>query len=175
VSYLKRKSTQIPLQTELLPLTLFQPGDRLVSARTLMTNYAAPCHLIAVYGTLRRRSIFHKLPWAPARLQFFGSGLIKGRLFWQRTYPALIQDRGIARAELFWILNPSVLTDLDRYEGFDPGNAKASLFIRTQVLLLNPQVRAWVYFLNQKPRGTQTAEIENSSNCRVKERNNNRR
>jgi gamma-glutamylcyclotransferase (GGCT)/AIG2-like uncharacterized protein YtfP len=92
---------------------------------------------------------------ATARLRFFGCGLIRGRLFWQRTYPALIQDRGIAEAELFRIADPSVFDDLDRYEGFDPGNLRASLFIRTQVLLMNPQVRAWVYFLNPRiPRGT---------------------
>jgi gamma-glutamylcyclotransferase (GGCT)/AIG2-like uncharacterized protein YtfP len=112
--------------------------------------------LLAAYGTLRRRSIFHKLPVAAARLQFFSRGLVGGRLFWLRTYPALIQDRGAVQVELFRIVNPGVLTDLDRYEGFDPGNPRASLFVRTQVLLLNPQVRAWVYFLNlQIPRGTQ--------------------
>ena len=124
-----------------------------------MTNDAAPCNLLAVYGTLRRRSIFHKLPVAAARLQFFSCGLVGGRLFWQRTYPALIQDRGIAQVELFRIVDPSVLADLDRYEGFDSSNLRASLFVRTQVLLLNPQVRAWVYFLNlQIPRGTQQRE-----------------
>jgi len=124
-----------------------------------MANDATPCNLLAVYGTLRRRSIFPKLPMAVSRLQFFSRGLIGGRLFWQRTYPALIQDRGIAQVELFRIVDPGVMTDLDRYEGFDPRNPRASLFIRTQVLLLNPQVRAWVYFLNlQIPRGTQHTE-----------------
>ena len=115
-----------------------------------MTNF------LAVYGTLRRRSIFHKLPAAAARLRFFSCGLVGGRLFWQRTYPALVQDRGIAQVELFRIVDPSVLADLDRYEGFDPSNLKASLFVRNQILLLNPPVRAWVYFLNRQiPRGTQ--------------------
>jgi gamma-glutamylcyclotransferase (GGCT)/AIG2-like uncharacterized protein YtfP len=128
-----------------------------------MTNDAAPCNLLAVYGTLRQRSIFHKLPVAAARLQFFSHGLIRGRLFWQRTYPALIQDRGIAQVELFRIVDPSVLVDLDRYEGFDPSNLKASLFVRNQILLLNPAVRAWVYFLNRQiPRGTQQRDIENA-------------
>jgi gamma-glutamylcyclotransferase (GGCT)/AIG2-like uncharacterized protein YtfP len=128
-----------------------------------MTNDGAPCNLLAVYGTLRRRSIFPKLPVAASRLQFFGCGLIRGRLFWQRTYPALIQDRGIERVELFRIADPNVLGDLDRYEEFDSSNLRASLFVRTQVLLLNPQVRAWVYFLNlQLPRGTQQRDIENA-------------
>jgi gamma-glutamylcyclotransferase (GGCT)/AIG2-like uncharacterized protein YtfP len=127
-----------------------------------MTNDGAPCELLAVYGTLRRRSIFPKLPMAASRLQFFGYGLIRGRLFWQRTYPALIQDRGYAQVEVFRIVDPNVLDELDRYEGFDPRNPLASLFIRTQVLLLNPQVQAWVYFLNlQIPRGTQR-DMENA-------------
>ena len=121
-----------------------------------MTNF------LAVYGTLRRRSIFPKLPTAASRLQFFSYGLIRGRLFWQRSYPALIQDRGFAQVELFRIVDPNVLGNLDRYEGFDPSNLRASLFVRTQVLLLNPQVRAWVYFLNlQIPRGIQR-DIENA-------------
>ena len=125
-----------------------------------MTNDGAPCELLAVYGTLRRRSIFPKLPMAASRLQFFGRGLIKGRLFWQRTYPGLIQGRGIAPVELFRIVDPNVFGDLDRYEGFDPRNLPASLFIRTQVLLLNPQVRAWVYILNlQIARGTQQRDF----------------
>jgi gamma-glutamylcyclotransferase (GGCT)/AIG2-like uncharacterized protein YtfP len=121
-----------------------------------MTTDDTPCELLAVYGTLRRRSIFPKLPVAASRLQFFSYGLIGGRLFWQRSYPALIQDRGIAHVELFRIVDPNVLGALDRYEGFDLRNLRASLFVRAQVLLLNPQVRAWTYFLNLKiPRGTQ--------------------
>jgi gamma-glutamylcyclotransferase (GGCT)/AIG2-like uncharacterized protein YtfP len=128
-----------------------------------MTNDRCPCELLAAYGTLRRRSIFHKLPVAAARLRFFSCGLVGGRLFWQRTYPALVQDRGIARVELFRIVDPSVLADLDRYEGFDPSNLKASLFVRNQILLLNPPVQAWVYFLNRQiPRGTQQRDIENA-------------
>ena len=128
-----------------------------------MTNDGAPCELLAVYGTLRRRSIFPKLPMAASRLQFFGYGLIRGRLFWQCSYPALIQDRGFAQVELFRIVDPNVLGDLDRYEGFDSSNLRASLFVRTQVLLLNPQVRAWVYFLSvQIPRGSQQRDIGNA-------------
>ena len=118
-----------------------------------------PCEFLAVYGTLRRRSIANKLPMAVARLQFFSRGLVRSRLFWQRTYPALIQDRGIAQVELFRIVDPSVLCDLDRYEGFEPTNLRASLFIRNQIQLLNPRVRAWVYFLNRQiPRGNQDIE-----------------
>jgi len=118
---------------------------------------SAPCDLLAVYGTLRRRSIFHKLPVVVSRLQFFGPGLIRGRLFQQRTYPALIQDPGTVQVEVFRIVDASVLFDLDRYEGFEPANPRASLFIRRRILLLNPQVWAWAYFLNSDiPRGARS-------------------
>jgi gamma-glutamylcyclotransferase (GGCT)/AIG2-like uncharacterized protein YtfP len=104
--------------------------------------------LLAVYGTLRQRSIFQKLPVAVSRLHVVGRGLIRGRLFWQRTFPALIEDRGIARVELVRIGEPKVWPDLDSYEGFDPTNLRCSLFIRKKVLLLNPRLIAWTYFLN---------------------------
>jgi gamma-glutamylcyclotransferase (GGCT)/AIG2-like uncharacterized protein YtfP len=119
-----------------------------------MTN-SSPRDLLAVYGTLRRRSIFPKLPGAVPRLYFVGYGRIRGRLFWQRTFPALIEDRGIARVELVRIDDPKVWPYLDSYEGFDPTNLQCSLFIRKKVLLLNPQLIAWAYFLNQGiPRGS---------------------
>jgi gamma-glutamylcyclotransferase (GGCT)/AIG2-like uncharacterized protein YtfP len=124
-----------------------------------MTN-CARCDLLAVYGTLRRRSIFYKLPVAVSRLQFVGFGQVKGRLFWQRTFPALIEDRGIAEVELFEILDPKIWRDLDFYEGFDPTNVRASLFIRRRVLTLNPRVWAWVYFLNRTiPRGAPIPDV----------------
>lgn len=117
--------------------------------------------LLAVYGTLRRRSIYQKLPLVAGRLQFSGWGLIQGRLFWQRVYPALIQGHGIARVELFRIVDPNVFGDLDQYEGFEPTDPRASLFIRREVLLLNPQVWAWAYFLGPEiPRGTYHGDFD---------------
>ena len=118
-------------------------------------THRSPRDLLAVYGTLRRRSIFQKLPVAVSRLHVVGLGLIRGRLFWQRTFPALIEDRGIAQIELVRIDDPKVWPVLDSYEGFDPTNLKCSLFIRKRVLLLNPSLIVWTYFLNQGiPRGS---------------------
>src|ERR1700678_2499926 len=99
---------------------------------------SADCALLAVYGTLRRRSVFQRLPLAVSRLQFLGCGLIRGRLFWQRTYPALIQEHGIAQVELFHIVDASNWDELDLYVGFDPSNLAASLLIRRQVSSLEP-------------------------------------
>ena len=89
-----------------------------------MTN--SPRDLLAVYGTLRRRSIFPKLPETVPQLYFVGYGQVRGRLFWQRTFPALMRGPGIVGVELFEILDAKVWCDLDSYEGFDPANPKAS-------------------------------------------------
>jgi gamma-glutamylcyclotransferase (GGCT)/AIG2-like uncharacterized protein YtfP len=107
------------------------------------------CDLLAVYGTLRRRSLCHKLPRAASRLQFFCYGVIRGRVFWQRAFPAVVEDPGMAAVEIYRVVDPNVIGALDFYEGFDPENPRASLFVRRQVLLLNPRLRAWVYFLNR--------------------------
>ena len=122
-----------------------------------------------MYGTLRRRSIFNRLPLAVSRLHFVGYGRIRGRLFWQRAFPALIEDRGIARVELVRIDDPKVWPDLDFYEGFDPTNLQCSLFIRKKVLLLNPRLIVWTYFLNQGiPRGSLLLDASISSELRYR-------
>jgi gamma-glutamylcyclotransferase (GGCT)/AIG2-like uncharacterized protein YtfP len=109
----------------------------------------ALCDLLAVYGTLRQRSIFQKLPVAVSRLHVVGRGLIRGRLFLQGKFPGLIENRGVAHVELFQVVDQSVWFDLDLYEGFDSNNLRSSLFIRRQVRLLNPRLIAWAYFLNR--------------------------
>jgi gamma-glutamylcyclotransferase (GGCT)/AIG2-like uncharacterized protein YtfP len=117
------------------------------------------CDLLAVYGTLRRRTLFQKLPLASSRLQFFGYGVIRGRIFWQRAFPALVDDHGMAAVEIFRIVDPDVLRALDSYEGFDPANPRASLFIRRQVPLSKSQLSAWAYFLNRNiPLGREVRE-----------------
>jgi gamma-glutamylcyclotransferase (GGCT)/AIG2-like uncharacterized protein YtfP len=133
-----------------------------------MTN-SSRCDFLAVYGTLRRRSIFNRLPGAVSRLHVVGCGLIRGRLVWQRTFPALIQDRGVARIELVRIDDPKVWSDLDSYEGFDPTKLPCSLFIRKKVLLLNPRLIVWTYFLNQGiPRGSLLLDASISSELRYR-------
>src|SRR5690349_19335874 len=103
----------------------------------LTAGITDPSDLLAVYGTLRRRSIFLKLPRVVSRLRFFGYGTVRGDLFWQRSYPALIQGNGVVKVELFRVIDQSVWRDLDWYEGFDPSNLRASLFTRRHVPILN--------------------------------------
>ena len=115
-----------------------------------MTERSQPSDLLAVYGTLRRRSIFRKLPRAVSRLRFSGFGLIRGLVFWQGRFPALVPAPGIAQVELFRVLDQTVWRDLDFYEGCDPADPQGSLFLRRRVLLANPREVAWAYFLNRR-------------------------
>jgi gamma-glutamylcyclotransferase (GGCT)/AIG2-like uncharacterized protein YtfP len=76
--------------------------------------------LLAVYGTLRRRDLWRKLPGVVPKLHFLGPGLIRGRLFWQGRFPALVREYGIANVEVYRVMDPSVWRDLDADEGFGP-------------------------------------------------------
>ena len=61
--------------------------------------------------------------------------------------------------EIFRVIDPDVIRTLDFYEGFDPANPRASLFIRRHVPLLKPRLWAWVYFLNRNiPLGREVGE-----------------
>ena len=74
---------------------------------------------LGVYGTLRRRSLFRRGPSIAAKLRFFCSGRLRGKLFCQGSYPAAVQDYGIIPVEVFLVLDPAVWDELDRYEGCD--------------------------------------------------------
>jgi gamma-glutamylcyclotransferase (GGCT)/AIG2-like uncharacterized protein YtfP len=104
---------------------------------------------LGVYGTLRRRSLFRRGPSIAAKLRFFCSGRLRGKLFCQGTYPAAVQDYGIIPVEVFLVLDPAVWDDLDRYEGCDVA-LPSSLFYRQKVRLLQPSLVVWVYFLGQR-------------------------
>jgi len=105
---------------------------------------------LGVYGTLRRRSLFRRGPPLAAKLRFFCSGRLRGKLFWQGSYPAAVQVYGIIPVEVFLVLDPAVWDDLDRYEGCHVGRVPSSLFYRQKVRLLRPSLVVWVYFLGQR-------------------------
>jgi gamma-glutamylcyclotransferase (GGCT)/AIG2-like uncharacterized protein YtfP len=105
---------------------------------------------LAVYGTLRRRSLYRRGPSVSAKLGFFCSGRLRGRLFCQGSYPAAVLSPGIIPVEVFVILDQTVWDDLDRYEGCNPTHEPSSLFYRQRVRLLRPSVIAWVYFLGHR-------------------------
>ena len=118
------------------------------------------CEFLGVYGTLRRRALFQRGPPISAKLRFFGSGRLRGRLFWQGNFPAAVPGCGIIPVEIFLILDPTVWDDLDRYEGCDFAHESSSLFYRKKVRLLSSLVTVWVYFLGRRQvRGKPLAPV----------------
>jgi gamma-glutamylcyclotransferase (GGCT)/AIG2-like uncharacterized protein YtfP len=106
---------------------------------------------LVAYGTLRRRSQYRLGYSVNACLKFYGYGLLRGLRLAQREYPAVLEQPGLVRVEIFRVLNESVWAILDRYEGYDPRIGKNSLFVRKAVALVRPRISAWVYFSGGAP------------------------
>ena len=123
---------------------------------------------LVVYGSLMR-----SLPSAAGHLEpdlldrlGVGAGLrrvgpcrVGGTLFDLGPYPALRRlPRGAGASsdwvcgELHAILDPGVLAVLDEFEGYEPGSAASSDYLRERVELLAPQgISAWLYVYNREP------------------------
>ena len=112
------------------------------------------CSFLAVYGSLRRRSLAKQGFFVLRNLRFHGHGVLRGLLFIQNGYPGVIEQPGLVRVEIYRVLSETMWEILDRYEGFRPSLGARALFYRKEVLLLRPGLRASVYFLGREiPRG----------------------
>lgn len=112
----------------------------------------------AVYGSLRRRNLSKQGSPVLRNLRFYGHGILRGLLFIQNGYPGVVEQPGLVRVEIYRVLNESVWEILDRYEGYLPSVGRRSLFYRTIVTLLHPEIRASVYFLGREiPKGPKCA------------------
>lgn len=98
---------------------------------------------IAVYGTLKRAFGVQQRLGVANRLSYVGPCRLRGDLYDLGRYPGLAEGGGEVEAELFEVLDASVVPELDRFEG--PG------YERRKVELLEPQGRAWVYVLLRRP------------------------
>ena len=115
---------------------------------------SANTSFLAVYGSLRRRSLAKQGFLVLRNLQFHGHGLLRGLLFFQNGYPGVVERRGLVRVEIYRVLSETVWEILDHYEGYRSSLGVRSLFYRKEVTLLRPQLRASVYFLGREiPRG----------------------
>ncbi|NPA50000.1 MAG: gamma-glutamylcyclotransferase [Epsilonproteobacteria bacterium] len=107
---------------------------------------------IFVYGTLRScfDNFYRKKLLRYAT--FIGEGEVDGRLYKVSWYPALIEEEGRVKGEVYKIKSASLLKFLDYYEGFKKSNPKASLYIRKlkDVYMNGETIKAWVYVYNKK-------------------------
>jgi gamma-glutamylcyclotransferase (GGCT)/AIG2-like uncharacterized protein YtfP len=112
---------------------------------------------LAVYGSLRRRSLAKQGSVVMRGLRFHTHGLMRGLLFRQNGYPAVLEQPGLVKVEIYRVLNETVWDLLDRYEGYQHSLGFRALFYRKEVTLVRPAIRASVYFLGREiPRGKKT-------------------
>jgi gamma-glutamylcyclotransferase (GGCT)/AIG2-like uncharacterized protein YtfP len=112
------------------------------------------CSFLAVYGSLRRRSLAKQGFFILRNLRFHGHGVLRGLLFTQKGYPGVLEQPGLVRVEIYRVLSETVWEILDRYEGYRPSLGTRALFYRKEVSLLRPELRVTVYFLGREiPRG----------------------
>jgi gamma-glutamylcyclotransferase (GGCT)/AIG2-like uncharacterized protein YtfP len=115
---------------------------------------SADSSFLAVYGSLRRRSLAKQGFIVLRNLRFHGYGVLRGLLFIQNGYPGVLEQSGLVRVEVYRVLSETVWETLDRYEGYRQSLGCHALFYRKEVTLLRPQIRVSVYFLGREiPRG----------------------
>lgn len=104
---------------------------------------------IAFYGSL---NVDHDL-LERLKIQRFirciGPCQIAGRIYDLGEYPGLRPGSGVVHGRLFECHNAWVLGVLDDFEEYYPMDRSSSLFVRTQVKLIEPQVKAWIYQYNK--------------------------
>ncbi len=108
---------------------------------TLLPDHA-PAEIMAVVRTFRPK----------------GRGLARGRLYDLGEYPGAILDAASeteVSGEVFELpKDPQVLRSLDEYEGYDPANPEASLFVRRRCpveVIGGGKIDCWVYAYNRDP------------------------
>lgn len=112
-----------------------------------------------VYGTLRRSLISAQKNAAliniMSELKFIGEGSVNGQLYDLGDYPGAIVGENFDNkiiGEVYQLDDPqAVLTVLDQYEGFIPGELEASLFARIKVKVSMSDdlaIEAWMYVYN---------------------------
>jgi gamma-glutamylcyclotransferase (GGCT)/AIG2-like uncharacterized protein YtfP len=107
-----------------------------------------------VYGTLRNDARHGVARYLSHGARLIGTGYIQAKLFDLGEYPGAIassnpQDK--VYGQIFEILDESLFSILDDYEGCGPNDSKPFEFRRERMSVISsaPNVRsAWVYFYN---------------------------
>lgn len=107
------------------------------------------------YGTLSPRHAPPEIEPTVRQFRRIGKGFVHGQLFDFGDYPGAILTRNGSRitGQIFELPDdPDVLHRLDEYEGFDPSDPKASLFVRKRryvQLQDGRKIGCWVYSYNR--------------------------
>ena len=111
--------------------------------------------LLAVYGTLMSGQQYDGRPDVETLMRSVGPCLLPGRLYSEGDYPWLVAgDEGEVAGELFEVLDPASFDVLDAYEGEGRHTTGGTgQYARRRMRLLEPDVEAWVYVWEGRPRG----------------------
>ena len=80
------------------------------------------------------------------QLKYIGVCGFSGQLYNLGRYPGLKEGDSKIAGELYQSLDPSVLKALDTYEAVDNEDSTKPGFTRRQIMLLDPKLKAWVYY-----------------------------
>ena len=108
---------------------------------------------IFVYGTLMRPFPAQARLGVEHMLEYVGPDAVPGRLHDLGSYPGLKPGEGLARGQVFRILDPQVLDILDGFEACRPGRPEESEYSRELWPLRERPGRAWVYVFNRPVDG----------------------
>lgn len=83
-----------------------------------------------------------------------GPCVLSGVLFDLGEYPGLLPGDGQVVGELYELADPTLIHELDEYEGYNALMPSQSEYIRRVTRLIDPAVDAWVYYFNGDTRGS---------------------
>lgn len=108
-----------------------------------------------VYGTLRKGFSLPINKRIAGDIKWIGYSQIQGKLYDIGGYPGAIQEKSdfsFVIGEIIFLKDPgATLQLLDEYEGFDPGNERASEYCRKKEcfeLADGSKIEAWIYWYN---------------------------
>ena len=104
------------------------------------------CELICFYGTLMSDQKSLVDDQIQDKLEYINDCIIPGKLYKCEWYPALLPGNRPIQGELYKIIDSRVLSVLDEYEAVDNINPELPGFSRKQIMLVEPEQQAWVYY-----------------------------
>lgn len=113
---------------------------------------------ISFYGTLKKNSANPFIVELSEKLKYVGKCYIRGSLYDLGRLPALKLGDGKVQAELYEIVDNSILHKLDKYEAIDNINNKSPGYKRVLASLYSPHTKAWVYEYCGQPKPSQLIE-----------------
>lgn len=108
---------------------------------------------LVLYGSLMRGlGAMESLGITARHIRYAGPCTCSGELFDLGDYPGLRPGSARVVGELHALIDPSVLTRLDDFEGYDPARPRESLYTRQRTELVEPAATtAWIYVYNRVP------------------------